>query len=377
MASQKMRGSFRFRPVGALRKILLVAAAGLLAACGLGPLRPAQTPAAPTSPLRPSPTRTARPTATPTPEAGALPSGRFAVRFVSEPNYGIVMEVPAFEIREGRLRVYVAFAHRGERSREFYAPLEPGKSAQLYAGNKQLSPAAMSENFQEDICPEYPRIPRKTCLWIVGAVERGWFEFEIPQDAQPPFVFRFPGFGRAELRPEKPLTGEVWEDLPAGPFPQGEWAFETDNRFRHLSVSVDLVFRRIRADADGLEIELQVRQPKGLLVFGQLPGPGEMGMVDAAGRQVFPVGFPEDMEEMLPPRDATRVDLTLRYRLPAARGPLIFRLEGWPLIRFDPETGTLVEVEWDGRVFVLAPTPTPSPAEIGRASCRERVSNCV
>ncbi len=365
MASRKTRGFLRSRRMEMLRKILLVATAELLAACGLGPLRPARTPATPTTTPRPSPTRTALPTATPTPEAGALSPGRFAVEFVSEPNDGIVMEVPAFEIREGRLRVYVAFAYRGERSQEFYAPLEPGKSAELRAGDRWRSPVGMSQNFEDDICPEYPR-SRKVCLWVVGAVERGWFEFEIPKDARPPFVFRFPGFGRVELRPEKPLSGEVWGDLPAGPFPQGRWVFETRNRFRHLHIPIDLVFRSIRTDVEGLEVELEVRQPKGLLVIGQLPGPGEMGMVDAAGQLRFPVGFPEGMREMKPLGDATRADLTLRYPLPTARGPLIFRLEGWPLVRFDPETGTLVEARWNGRAFVLAPTPTPSPARVAR-----------
>ena len=369
---------------GSAGRLLLLALAltaiAVLSGCDLQPTRPSRKLTATASAPRPSPTRTARPTATPTPEAGALPQGRFAVGFVSQPNAGIVMEIPAFEIRGERLRVYAAFAHRGERSSEFYAPLEPGKSAELYAGDRRQRPVGMSENFEEDICPEYPRIPRKTCLWIVGAVERGWFEFEIPKDAQPPFTFRFPGFNKVELQPTSPFSGEVWGDLPAGPFPQGEWAFEAGNRFRHSSVPVDIVFRRIRADAGGLEVELQIRQPKGLLVLGQLPGPAEMGVVDAAGHQMFPVRFPEDLKEMAPPREASRIDVALRYPLPTARGPLIFRLAGWPLVRFDPEAGTLVEVDWDGRAFVLAPTPTPSPAQIARgeiAALLEQIAGAV
>ncbi len=330
----------------------------LLPACGLSP---AASRATPTATPRPSPTR---PAATPAPEAGALPQGRFAVGFVSEPSAGIVMEVPAFEIRDHRLRVYAAFAHRGERSRSFYAPLEPGRSAELRVGSRSLEPAAMSENFEEDICPEYPP-SRRICLWIVGAVERGWFEFELPENASPPFVFRFPNFGRAELHPEKPLSGEVW-DLPPGPFPQGEWTFEGSPAFRHLSVGVDLIFRRIQVDGRRMQVDLELRKPKGLLVFGSLPGPGELGAVDAAGHQRFPIQFPEDLKEMLPPGDTTRLSVTLVYSAPAVAGPIVFRLEGWPLVRFDPARKELVEVDWDGRAFVLAPTPTPSPARIAR-----------
>jgi hypothetical protein len=201
--------------------ILMLTAIAVLSGCGLQPARPSQKPATPTSAPRPSPTRTARPTATPTPEAGALPQGRFAVGFVSQPNAGIVMEIPAFEIRGERLRVYAAFAHRGERSSEFYAPLEPGKSAELYAGDRRQRPVGMSENFEEDICPEYPRIPRKTCLWIVGAVERGWFEFEIPKDAQPLFTFRFPGFDEVELRPASPSPAKCGGISPQAPSRRG------------------------------------------------------------------------------------------------------------------------------------------------------------
>ena len=344
------------------RVFLMGLALAVLSACGRPPSGERTTP---TATSRPFPTSTSRPAATPTEEARALPQGRFAVGFVSDPSYGIVMEVPAFEIRDRRLRVYAAFAMRGERSRTFYAPLEPGRSAQLRAGGEWLDPEAVSENFREDICPEYPP-SKKTCLWIVGAVERGWFEFRLPEDASPPFVFRFPNFDRVELRPERPLSGEVWGDLPSDPFPQKEWVFENAPRFRHRNVAVDLVFRRIRVDGGQMEVELEVRQPKGLLVIGQLPGPGALGVVDATGQQRFPSKYPSDIREMVPPRETSRMTVTLVYPAPAAAGPLVFRLEGWPLIRFDPSTGSLAEAEWDGRAFVLAPTPTPSPKAMAR-----------
>jgi len=315
---------------------------------------------------RPTPTsrQVSAPSPTPSPTAAYAEEGRFAVDFRGEPSYGIVMEIPAFEIREGRVRIYVAFANHGERTQEFYAPLEPGESARLRAGDQWLEPTDMSENFREDICPEYP-VSVKKCLWVIGSVERGWFEFQLPSQAPPPFEFRFPNLGRAKLTTDRPFAGEIWSEVPKEPFPQGVWRLDSSPLFAHLNIpSLRIRFREIRAGEDALTVTLELRQPKGLIVIGHLPGPGEMGMVDAAGHLAFPREFPQDMKEMVLSKDETRRVLTLVYPRPTAAGPLVFRIGGWPLMRFDPARETVEAAEWDGKSFVLAPTPTPSAERI-------------
>ncbi|MCS7351000.1 MAG: hypothetical protein RMM10_05675, partial [Anaerolineae bacterium] len=267
----------------------------------------------------------------------------------------------------------LAFANRGERSMTFLGRFESGEEAELWVNGKRLRPVKISENFQEDVCPEYPRSIQR-CVWVVGAIERGWFEFELPEGAAPPFEFQFPGFGVVELGPERPLSGEVWGDLPSGAFPSGEWRFDPPLWAGHFDIpSLRIGIREIAADGDRMTVTLELRQPPGLLVIGQLPGPGELARVDAAGVQAFPREFPEDLREMHLPRDQTRRTISLVYPLPTAHGPLVFRLEGWPLLRFDPARGVVEEVDWDGQAFVPAPTPTPSPSAIARQEIQARM----
>ncbi|MFN3929855.1 MAG: hypothetical protein ACK4OK_09515, partial [Thermoflexus sp.] len=252
---------------GTIRFIGIVTAAFLFGA-GCGRPGPAPSPTASPSTPRGSPAAAFIPSPTATP--ASTDSGRFAVEFIGEPSSGIRMEVPAFERAGDRLRVYVAFRNVGEKIGEFYAPFARGDDAELRAGGEGLRPAAISPNFQDDICPEYPR-GQKVCLWLPSAVERGWFEFRLPQDAQPPFVFRFPGFGKVELRTDRPLRGEVWKDLPTGPFPERRWQGDPVVWVRNRAISsIRLGLREIQVAGGTMRVTWELRHPEGLVVIGEL-----------------------------------------------------------------------------------------------------------
>lgn len=377
-----MRGT-----VGHLRPLVTLIAVVLLTGCSdkstptlTSTPPPAETAAASPSPAlsptgSPSPFVTGTPTRGASPAAGAVRTAtpvaalagakRYTVDSTSPPRQGIVLQVRALEQAGTKVRVHAAFTNRDAELKAFTGSLGRGDAVALRAGTGTIRPASVSENFRDDVCPDRPA--RSGCTWLPGAVERGWFDFEVPAGTSAPYTLNVPGYGETRLTTDSALNGDLWPSAP--PFPKGAWTFDQPYRVAHEKISsLRLSLQKIETRDDGLYVTAEVRRPDGLQIIGTLPSGAELGYVDASGHQAFPSTVPEVWRISVEPKDdKTRVSAELVYPTPTGRGPLVFGLRGWPLMQFDPTTRAVSPVTYDGTAFRPAPPSAASASDQAQA----------